>query len=154
MAEETKNVVPSDKSLLQKVGLLVVVALLAIGGFFAYNQYIGDANKDSTKVEQDGQKEVTATLTIQTTADQPSITHEVDDLKEGETALELTKRLAEVKSSGEGGNAFVTEINRRAADQGKKEFWELLINDQQATVGAGAYVVKDGDKITWRIATY
>ncbi|OGY28264.1 MAG: hypothetical protein A2Z42_01820 [Candidatus Woykebacteria bacterium RBG_19FT_COMBO_43_10] len=74
--------------------------------------------------------------------------------EEGETALDLTKKVADVVTSGEGEMAFVTSIDGRAADSSKNEFWELVINGEPAKVGAGSYTVQDGDKIEWRISTY
>lgn len=57
-------------------------------------------------------------------------------------------------STGSGINAFVTAINGRVADSKKHEFWELIINGKSSDVGAGSAIVKNNDKIEWKISTY
>lgn len=74
--------------------------------------------------------------------------------QEGKTALALLEENAEVKTKGEGANAFVSSINGYAADSAKKEFWAFYLNGESATVGAGSYDTKDTDTITWKIQTY
>ncbi len=73
---------------------------------------------------------------------------------EGMTALEVTKIAtnSEVVAQGEGTEAYVLEILGQSLD--KREFWEFLINDQTALVGAGSYKVKSGDKIEWKISKF
>lgn len=74
----------------------------------------------------------------------------------GKTALETTLSLTngKVVTKGTGVNAFVTSIDGRAADDSKHEFWELFVNGLSSTMGAGTYIVKDGDQIEWHINTY
>ena len=75
-------------------------------------------------------------------------------ISRGSTALDLLKKISKVQMKGEGANAFITSINGRAADDIKKEFWAFYINGKQAEVGAGSYVLKDNDKIEWKLETY
>lgn len=72
----------------------------------------------------------------------------------GKTALDATGANAKVETSGTGTNAFVTAIDNRAADSKKHEFWELLVNGKAAEVGAGSYIIQNGDQIQWHINTY
>jgi hypothetical protein len=74
----------------------------------------------------------------------------------GETALEATRKTVggQLEVSGTGSSAFVVGISGRKADSSKREFWEMKINGQTATVGAGSYVLQPGDVIEWRINTY
>jgi hypothetical protein len=53
--------------------------------------------------------------------------------------------------TGKGKDAFITSINGRAADTTKREFWELFVNGLSSNVGAGTYIVKEGDQIEWHI---
>lgn len=76
------------------------------------------------------------------------------DFKEGETALDLTRKAVEVETKGEGEMAFVTSVNGQKVDEEKKEFWSLWVNGEMAQVGAGSYVLKSGDTVTWKIQTY
>ena len=55
---------------------------------------------------------------------------------------------------GEGKNAYVTGINGREADTKKKEYWAFYVNGKPATVGAGSYILKQADKIEWKIENY
>jgi cell division protein YceG involved in septum cleavage len=72
----------------------------------------------------------------------------------GKTALEATEAKTGVIANGTGVNAFVTSINGRQADTGKHEFWELDVNDVEAQVGAGTYIIKNHDEIEWKISNY
>ena len=72
----------------------------------------------------------------------------------GKTALEATQVYAKVVTEGNGTNAFITSINSRVADSKKHEFWELLINNKPSSVGAGSYIIQNGDSILWHITTY
>jgi len=76
------------------------------------------------------------------------------EIPEGQTALDLTKKVATVEATGEGEMAFVTAINGRAANKSKREFWEFIVNGEPAEVGAGSYKVRSGDKIEWRLSIY
>lgn len=72
----------------------------------------------------------------------------------GKAALEATQSSVEVETSGTGTNAYVTAINQITANPKKNEFWELIINGKSAEVGAGSYIIKNGDQIQWKINTY
>jgi hypothetical protein len=72
----------------------------------------------------------------------------------GKTTLEATQANVETETSGTGVNAYVTAINQTKADPKKNEFWELIINGKSAEVGAGSYIIKNGDQIQWQISTY
>jgi hypothetical protein len=74
--------------------------------------------------------------------------------EDGSTALDITRLISNVETSGEGEMAFVTSIDGRVADQAKNEFWELIINGAPSQVGAGSYTVQEGDTIEWRISTF
>jgi len=72
----------------------------------------------------------------------------------GKTALDLTKEKTNIKTKGEGVNAYVTEINGQEALNSKKEYWAFYVNGKMAKVGAGSYKLKEGDKIEWKIEKY
>lgn len=73
--------------------------------------------------------------------------------KNGSTALELLEEKAEIKTNGTGKNAFVTTINGVTADSAS-QYWAFDVNNKAATVGAGSYITKDGDTITWTLTTF
>jgi hypothetical protein len=74
---------------------------------------------------------------------------------DGKTALVLLRQAdPTAKVSGSGKNAFVTTIGGRTADAGKHEFWALSVDGKESQVGAGTLRTKDGETISWKIATY
>ncbi|OGK09947.1 hypothetical protein A2767_01030 [Candidatus Roizmanbacteria bacterium RIFCSPHIGHO2_01_FULL_35_10] len=75
-------------------------------------------------------------------------------IEEGKTALDLLKQTGSVVTVGEKENAYVVGVNGIKADEEKKEYWSLYINDKISQVGAGSYKLKNGDKIEWKIETY
>jgi len=73
--------------------------------------------------------------------------------KDGMTALELLQKNADVKTSGTGKDAFVTSVNGTVANP-KNQYWAFFVNDETATIGAGSYITKNGEKITWKLTTF
>lgn len=139
-------------NLIKKNILLIAVAVAVIfgGGFYYLNQNKPEDNKTTTRTTQE--KKVVTNVTIK--ADGQEKNYQVDSVV-GKSALEATKlATTEVKMTGEGENAFVTEINGREASSDKKEFWKLVINGKDSEVGAGSYIVKENDKLSWEIDTY
>ncbi len=76
------------------------------------------------------------------------------DRKDNLTALSALKDVVAVQTNGKGINAFITSIDNRKADDAKKEFWAFYVNGKQAELGAGSYIIKNNDKIEWKIETY
>lgn len=72
----------------------------------------------------------------------------------GETALVLLQKTSTAKIKGVGISAFVTEINNREALEKNKEYWALYVNGKLSDVGAGSYILKDQDKIEWKVEKY
>ena len=123
------------------VASVLVVLGLGTGGLIWANQ----SKKSTTTSTSQTQ---TKTTTIDAT---PTVTYKGQS---GETALALLQKIAKVDMTGTGDNAYVTGINGVSADSTKKQYWEFDINGTSASVGAGSYVTKDTDTITWKLSTY
>lgn len=68
----------------------------------------------------------------------------------GQNALVLLKQKYRVQTKQyKGIGELVTSIDGVQADS--KHFWSFYVNGKPATVGAGAYTTKNGDKITWKL---
>lgn len=76
------------------------------------------------------------------------------DLDDQMTALDLLRKLPGVTMKGEGINAYVVGINGLIASEQNKEFWAMNVNSKMAEIGAGSYLLKDGDKIEWKMQKY
>jgi len=128
-----------------KIILLLSIFLLACVTFWQLR--IKSTKTQSEKVVQ----EIQTTLSVNDGSDVKSfdISGFID-----RTALVATQADAKVITSGTRVNAFVTSINGRVADSKKHEFWELDANGSETQVGAGSYIIKKGDLISWRINTY
>ena len=74
----------------------------------------------------------------------------------GMTALTATKTATDGKviTQGEGTEAYVVKILGTGADKTKREYWELLVNEQSALMGAGSLLLKPGDSILWKISKF
>jgi hypothetical protein len=72
----------------------------------------------------------------------------------GTTALQLLQMSHKVVMTGQGINSFVTGIDKQVVDSQKKEFWAFYVNEKQAQVGAGSYILKNNDTIEWKVETY
>lgn len=130
---------------------IIIVALIG-WNFINGSPENQDTSTRNAAVEQ--VNTVSASITITPGEEEQILSAQEVKVNEGKTALDLTEKVADVETSGEGEMAFVTSINDREADASKNEFWELIINGEPAQVGAGSYEIKDGDKIEWRIATF
>lgn len=132
-------------------GLLVTIVVLGSGYFVATNF----PSQNETKVDSTQQdvKTLKVSVVLNFGEEEKTNTYSLN-LESGKTALEATKKVADVVTSGEGELAFVTSIRDREADSDKNEFWEFVINGEPAQIGAGSYVVKNGDKLEWRISTF
>ncbi len=117
--------------------ILAVAGVLAIGGV---------AGVIATRQDPKEEKQSTdSSIVQQSDATELSYTG-----VEGVTALELLKQKHEVETdSFEGVGEFVVSIDGVKADS--KHFWSFYVNGQQAQVGAGAYVSKDTDTISWKL---
>jgi hypothetical protein len=71
---------------------------------------------------------------------------------QGETAIQLLKNghtvdVKEYPGIGE----MVLAIGGIKADS--QHFWEFFVNGKSSNVGASSYVLKNGDKIEWKLST-
>jgi hypothetical protein len=69
------------------------------------------------------------------------------DGQNGRTALDLLKTHADVAVKNSSYGPYVESIN---GVSGGGKYWMFYVNGKQASVGAGAYVTKNGDKIEWK----
>jgi hypothetical protein len=129
-----------------KIVLLSAVILLLGFGFWNLTRENRNSAIPNTKVV----REFKANLTINNGVDTVSFDATAFI---GKTVLEATQTATngKLETTGTGKNAFVTSINGRSADPAKREFWELIVNGLQAEVGAGSYIIKEGDQIEWHM---
>lgn len=120
------------KIILCFVGIVVVIGLVSIGA------YLYNSNNISNKSGQTQTKPIAKSVTYSG--------------KDGVTALDLLKKNAKIVTSGSGENTFVTTINGYKASDSKKEYWSFSVDGKAASIGAGSYITKDNEAITWKIA--
>lgn len=127
---------------------LLVILLLSLGLFKLKGNFNVASVQDKKTIQ-----ELTATLAIDNGKEVKSFN--VSQYI-GKTALEATQGMVgkNIEINGKGEGAFVTSMEGVAADPKKHEFWELLVNGKSAQVGAGSYIVQNGDLIQWHINTY
>lgn len=122
--------------------IIIVASVLVIAGLSVGGVMWANGANSTSKASQ------TTTTTQQPTT---SITYKG---QAGVTALALLQQAAKVDMTGTGDMAYVNSINGTTADSTKKQYWEFDVNGAAATVGAGSYVTKDGDTITWKLSSY
>lgn len=71
----------------------------------------------------------------------------------GKSALDATKELTNGKfvMSGDGKEAYISEINGKKIDPAKREFWELFVNGISSKIDPEKYIIQKGDQIEWHI---
>ncbi len=94
-----------------------------------------------------GEGEVTAALIIENGG---TVTREAT-LPEGSTVFDLMTACG-IPFEEEGG--FITSINGVHQDEDAGKYWLYYINGEFAQVGAGEYIVQEGDEITWKLESF
>lgn len=125
--------------------IVSIIAAVLLVGLVATGIYLYQSGIIFPKTEQSVQG------VINTTASNKELTYKG---KDGITALALLEQTAKIEMSGTGEMAFVNSINDVAADSAKNEYWAFEINGQPAEVGAGSYITKDNDTITWKLSSF
>ena len=111
----------------------IVVAVIALGGLGSW-AYI--ANSPSHKVET-------------TRNSQQQTTYIKYQGQAGVNALALLKKHASVITKHYSFGDQVTAINGSTGNGPK--YWTFYVNGKEASVGAGAYVTKTSDSISWKL---
>lgn len=138
----------SPKNVFQKKIGLILFALSIIGVWFTFKPLISQTQPRTVET----QAKITVSQKIIYSAKQKKESRK--DILQQWTALQALQSIAQVKTQGEGKEAFIIAIDDRKADDSKKEFWAFYVNGKQAEIGAGSYSIKDGDSIEWRIENY
>ena len=73
--------------------------------------------------------------------------------KTGSTALALLQEYSTAETTGTGEMAYVTSIDGLAANP-SNQYWAFLVNGEMASVGAGSFITKDTDIITWKLSSF
>lgn len=139
---------------MKKQILLIIILFLtvAVGSVGLYKI----SNPQTRVLSAQSEKPATEISVYHAIAADANFPEEYREIKiaSGATELDLLKHNAVIKTKGEGKNAFVLAINQREADMAKREFWALYVNGKQAQVGAGSYVLKNGDRVKWQVEKY
>ena len=91
-------------------------------------------------------------LTVTQIVDGSAQNKSIDAFTQGETAIELLKQDHTVQTEEFTGlGEMVLAIDGVAP--GNKQFWEFYVNGQSSNLGASSYVLKNGDKIEWKLST-
>ncbi len=133
--------------------IITIISIVAVAVSILLIKSQPSPIKETTLRQELAKEEITVSQTIIESLKKKKDLGKIS-VKSGTTALDLLKSTIEVSAKGDGENAFVTAINGREAKQSAKEFWAFYVNGKQAEVGAGSYVLKNGDVIEWKIETY
>lgn len=89
-------------------------------------------------------------VVVTNTVEGSNLNHRYDKVKAGTTAYDLLANTHQVvaKDYGAAGK-FVQTIDGIAPDN--KHFWTFYVNGKPSNVGASSYVLKDSDKVEWKL---
>lgn len=130
----------------KKTNIIVVLIFAAIGLIVVSLALLGQRTNQTTNPAGNS-----PTNQSQNSTKTSGVTYNGQD---GKTALELLQSVATIETSGDGEMAFVTSINGVKADPSANQFWAFYINGQSASVGAGSYITKNSDTISWKLDTF
>jgi hypothetical protein len=132
-----------------KIVILSLAAVVTLVGAGTYIVTRDGTDKDNTNV-------ATQIVSDPKTLKTPAITFSTDKKEvryngiEGKTALDTLQLLTKTDIEDSSFGKMVTGINGMQADK-TKNYWAFYVNDAYASEGAGTYVSKAGDKITWKL---
>lgn len=130
------------------ITIVAFVSLVALIGGLALQVFV--VKKPTSSIQENPL--ILVTQTVYLSKDKP-LTSSIQVAK-GATALSLLANNMDIVVQGQGVGTFVTKIGSIMADPNKKEFWSFEINGKMAPVGAGAYILQNGDSIVWLIKNY
>lgn len=129
----------------------IIIGLLIGGGAVVWSNNSQQTNNANQVVNN--QK---TGFVVKTTIDSGSSNRTFDaQAQEGTSALALLKNIAAINSvdlqikSYDFGD-LVEGIDGVVGDTATGYYWSFYVNDEMASVGAGDYIVKQGDKIAWK----
>ncbi|KKP66699.1 MAG: hypothetical protein UR68_C0005G0008 [Candidatus Roizmanbacteria bacterium GW2011_GWA2_35_19] len=125
----------------QNIFLIILVILIFLTGYFY-----------KTKLQPNKNISIKQNVVLLKVGDEKNFT--TYKTIEKKSALDLLKEKNKVTTKGEGVNAYVISINGIEAKTENKEFWSFYVNGKMAEVGAGSYIIREGDKIEWKIEKY
>jgi ABC-type enterochelin transport system substrate-binding protein len=127
--------------------ILISAAILLLAAGCGKHQ--AQTNQPSTLDASPASK--AAKITVNESVEGSSINKASYQVAEGKSALDLLEasHLVETKSFGSMGS-FVSSIDGQKPDS--KHFWEFFVNGKSSNVGASSYILKDGDKIEWKLS--
>lgn len=145
-----------ETSKLAKIGALVVagamVACLGLVGC-ASNNDESEASDSSPAAEV---QEETMAVTVSVAGDEDKNVEAAEEtviIPVGSTAMDALSATMYTIVSEEGQyGPFITSIN--GVDQTDSSAWTYTVNGEQPTVGAGEYVLNDGDVMEWTLIDF
>lgn len=117
------------------------------------------AQETLEEVEEESPSEVVASINVTITGVDGVMAQDYIEYEEGMSAYDALKVLAEnygitIKSSGLGQAVYVKGINGLMEfDYGGQSGWKYKVNGSYPSLGAGAYILKDGDQVEWLYST-
>jgi hypothetical protein len=121
-----------------KKTLISAAALLVIAGG-GVGLWLHSDNSPDKSTASSSQSTVTKPVTT-------NISYKGED---GQNALVLLKKHAQVQTKTSSIGDYVTSINGN--DGGGSKYWILYVNGQESQVGASTYVTKSSDQIEWKL---
>lgn len=129
-----------------KLGLIVATTFsLAACGDTTTQEADTSTAKSSTLVEQQAKEVISIVISLEQDGEEVEGATKELEVEEGATVLEVLKEQYEV-SEEEG---FIFSINGIEQDEETGKYWMYEVNDEQPTVGATEYELKDGDQVKW-----
>lgn len=128
----------------------LVLILLVVGGLFIYLPSTV-SNTSTTQVQRGG--------TISITIPNVYLNQEIA-IKPNETALALLERIdkevpkLQLATKEYAGMGTLVEAMGGLRNGTDDKYWSYYVNGQMAQVGAGAYLLKDTDKVEWKFAKF
>lgn len=141
-----------DKQVIKWIVGVVFILAVGFGFYFSETQNDFGANiENQENTEELQNNEHLATISVTVNGEDVEGSPVEVELKEEIDLMTYMVQNFDVSGADEG---FITSINEVKQDDSEGLYWLYYINEEMPSVGAGDYVVEDGDLIEWKLESF
>ncbi|MGG5370170.1 DUF4430 domain-containing protein [Enterococcus sp. AZ196] len=126
----------------------LLASLLAFSG--CTTKEADSTDKSTTKEEVSSSKKAEVTSTITLLDGDKELSKKEIAFKDGEKLFDVLEKNYEIEDD----DGMISSIDGHAQDEKNKKYWVFTINDEQVNSGAKDVVLKDGDRVVFKLEQF
>ncbi|MBO0454406.1 DUF4430 domain-containing protein [Candidatus Enterococcus murrayae] len=126
----------------------LLASLLAFSG--CTTKEADSTDKSTTKEEVSSSKKAEVTSTITLLDGDKELSKKEIAFQDGEKLFDVLEKNYEIEDN----DGMISSIDGHAQDEKNKKYWVFTINDEQVNSGAKDVVLKDGDRVVFKLEQF